>query len=457
MEAVAAGRRREYSTAMRTHESIGLAVPDVLLPKAGTDLAKWAVVACDQYTSEPEYWDKVARLVGDAPSTLHVTYPEVFLSEPNPEARIAQIRATMSRYLEGGLFEETTGFVHVERTIDGGRVRHGLMACLDLEQYDFRKGSTSPIRATEGTILERIPPRVKIREGAAIELPHIMVLLDDPGDTVLGPLKGAGGTSLYDFDLMLGSGHLRGTRVDDPALEAGVVRALQGLADPEEFARKCRVPVGTPVLLYAMGDGNHSLATAKTIWENTKAQAADPQAVLASPLRWALVEVVNLHDSSLVFEAIHRVVFGCKRDLVGAMREAFGERCKVAELPSFEAMRAAVDAQTGVAHLIGFVSDAGFSVVEIAEPTANLPVGTLQTFLDAFMKEGGAHELDYVHGDEAVTSLGRKPGNVGVYLPAMHKDDLFRTVVLEGALPRKTFSMGEAHEKRFYLEARRLA
>ncbi|MBI2390918.1 MAG: DUF1015 domain-containing protein [Deltaproteobacteria bacterium] len=445
---------------MRTHESIGLAVPDILLPRPGTDLAKWAVVACDQYTSEPEYWEKVARLVGDAPSTLHVTYPEVFLGEPSPEARIARIRETMTKYLDSGLFEELTGFVHVERTIAGGHVRHGLMACLDLEQYDFRKGSTSPIRATEGTILERIPPRVKIREGAAIELPHIMVLLDDPGDTVLGPLRDAGqapGKTLYDLDLMLSSGHVRGTRIEDPALEAGVVRAIQALADPEEFARKTRVPAGTPVLLYAMGDGNHSLATAKTIWESTKAAAADPQAVLGSKLRWALVEIVNLHDPSLVFEAIHRVVFGLERDLIAAMREAFGDRCKVASLPSFDAVQAAVDAQTGVAHLIGVVTDAGCSVVEISEPFANLAVGTLQTFLDAFMKAGSAHELDYVHGVDAVTSLGRKPGNAGIYLPAMHKDDLFRTVVLEGALPRKTFSMGEAHEKRFYLEARRLA
>jgi hypothetical protein len=447
---------------MRTHESIALGVPDVLLPKPGSDLHKWAVIACDQYTSEPEYWEKVAAIVGDAPSTLRVIYPEVFLNEPSPEARIAKIRAAMASYLESGLFAETTGFVYTERTV-GGRTRHGLMACLDLEQYDFRKGSTSPIRATEGTILDRIPPRVKIREGAAIELPHIMVLLDDPADSVLGPLRGARDAlrPLYDVELMLGSGHVRGQLVEDATLEAGVVKAIAALAQPAEFARKCHVDAATPVLLYAMGDGNHSLATAKTIWETTKAEAAargeDRAAVLASKLRWALVEIVNLHDPSLVFEPIHRVLFDVKRDLVAALREAFGARLRVTTASSFDALRAAVDGQVGPAHAIGLVSDAGCAVIEIGAPETNLPVGTLQGFLDAYMKADGARELDYVHGAEAVTTLGRKPGNVGLYLPGMKKEDLFRTVVLDGALPRKTFSMGEAYEKRFYLEARRLA
>jgi len=437
---------------MRTHASIGLGVPEILLPKAGTDLHKWAVIACDQYTSEPEYWDKVAAIVGDAPSTLHVTYPEVFLSEPNPEARIARIRSTTKRYLDEGLFQETTGFVYLERKL-GEHVRRGLMACLDLEQYDFSKGSTSPIRATEGTILERIPPRVKIREGAAIELPHIMVLIDDPNDTVLGPLRKLANAPLYDVELMLGSGHVTGRLVDDAALEAGVVRAIEALAGPEEFARKCGVPADTPVLLYAMGDGNHSLATAKTIWETAKKNGAP----LDSRLRWALVEIVNLHDPSLVFEPIHRVLFDVKRDLVAAAREAFGGRCNVVPVASFDDLRAAVDEQSGTPHKVGLVTAAGCSVLELAEPSTNLPVGTLQVFLDAYMKADGAREIDYVHGADAVTTLGQKPGNAGLYLPAMKKEDLFRTVVLDGALPRKTFSMGEAYEKRFYLEARRLA
>lgn len=431
---------------MRTHPSIALGVPEILLPGPGIDLHKWAVIACDQYTAEPEYWEKVAAIVGDAPSTLHLIYPEVFLQEPDPDARIARIRATMKRYLEEQSFVERTGFVYLERTI-GSHVRRGLMVCLDLEQYDFSKGSTSPIRATEGTILERIPPRVKIREGAAIELPHIMVLIDDPDDTVLGPLRHPGGAPLYDIELMLGSGTLRGHLVDDPALEAGVVRAIEAM--PAGFAARCGAPTMTPPLLYAMGDGNHSLATAKTIWERAKERGAP----LDSRLRYALVELVNLHDEALVFEPIHRVVFEQKRSFLDALAEL--PRCTVTSADSFAAMRARVDRQTGP-HAFGVVSERGCFVAEIAEPTATLPVGTLQSFLDEYMKSGGARELDYVHGDEAVTTLGVKPGNVGICLPAMRKQDLFRTVVLDGALPRKTFSMGEAYEKRFYLEGRRL-
>ncbi len=444
---------------MRTHEELALGVPDVLLPKAGTDLHKWAVIACDQYTSEPAYWAKVASIVGDAPSALHVIYPEVFLSEPHPEARIAKIRETMDGYLDAGLFGETTGFVYTERTV-GGHTRRGLMACLDLEQYDFNKGSTSPIRATEGTILERIPPRVRIREGAAIELPHIMVLIDDPGDTVIGPLRAARDRQrpLYDVELMLGSGHVSGHLVDDARLEAGVVEAIAKLARAEEFARKCKVDAKTPVLLYAMGDGNHSLATAKTIWERTKSEAADQAAVMRSKLRWALVEIVNLHDPSLVFEPIHRVLFDLRRDLIAAMREVFGATLRATKVASFEALRAAVDGQSADRHAVGLWSADGATLLEIEAPSANLPVGTLQAFVDGFMKASppGARELDYVHGAEAVATLGAKAGNRGLYLPAMKKEDLFRTVVLDGALPRKTFSMGEAFEKRFYLEARRL-
>jgi len=331
---------------MRTHPSIALGVPEIVLPRPGTDLHKWAVIACDQYTSEPEYWEKVAAIVGDAPSTLHLTYPEVFLNEPNPDARIARIRETMRRYTAEGLFVETTGFVYVERTI-GKHVRRGLMACLDLEQYDFSKGATSPIRATEGTILDRIPPRVRIREGATIELPHIMVLLDDPGDTVIGPLRALRDRApLYDVELMLGSGHVRGHLVDDATLEAGVVRAIEALADPAEFARKASVPAGTPVLLYAMGDGNHSLATAKTIWETEKKKGAG----MDSRLRYALVELVNLHDDALIFEPIHRVLFEQKRPLLEALRESFGPRCRVQQTESFAAMRAIVDEQSGAPH-----------------------------------------------------------------------------------------------------------
>ena len=445
---------------MRTHPSICLGIPEIILPKPGTDLAKWAVIACDQYTSEPEYWGRVAEIVGSAPSTLNLIYPEVYLNEANRDARIAAIRRHMEEYLSSGLFRGIEGFVYVERQT-GTQTRKGLLACLDLEHYDFRKGSTSMIRATEGTILERIPPRVRIREGAPLEVPHIMVLIDDPKDTVIGPLR-AGRDRLellYDFDLMMDSGHLAGRRVNDTALERGVVRALEALGEPAAFAAKFGLPGGTPVLLYAMGDGNHSLATAKAIWDKVKEAAPDRKAIMSSPLRHAMVELVNLHDDALRFEPIHRVVFETTpgRYPLEEMKDFYRGRYAFEPASGFAAMKAAVDQTPPGKHRIGVIRAGEFGLVEIEDPDCNLPVGTLQSFLDIYLKNKGAAGIDYVHGADAVSKLGSYAGNLGFYLPAMDKQQLFRTVILDGALPRKTFSMGEAWEKRFYMEARRLS
>jgi len=366
----------------------------------------------------------------------------------------------MNQYLREGLFKTLGGFVYVERTV-AGRTRKGLMVCLDLEHYDFRRGASSLIRATEGTILERIPPRVKIREGAPIEIPHIMVLIDDPENSVIGP-PAENKTrleKLYDFELMMDSGHLAGYRVSGGTIENGVLRGLSALADPPSFAHKYGLKPGTPVLLYAMGDGNHSLATAKTIWEKTKEGAADKKKIMASPLRYALVELVNLHDEALVFEPIHRLIFGLTpgSSLVEKMNEFYPGRCRSASVGGLDAMKAAVDSQKEGIHKIGLITASGFEIIEVANPEFNLPVGTLQNFLDVFLRNKGAREIDYVHGTDAVVPLAKKAGNAGFYLPAMKKEDLFKTVILDGALPRKTFSMGEAREKRFYMEAGRLA
>ncbi len=444
---------------MRTHGSICLGVPEICLPKSGVDLTKWAVVACDQYTSEPEYWQRAAEVVGSAPSTLNLIYPEVYLNEKDPGTRIAGIRRDMKEYWDSGLFREKEGFVYVERQT-GARTRKGLMVCLDLEHYDFQKGSTSRIRATEGTILERIPPRVRIREGAPLELPHIMVLIDDPEDTVIGPLH-AGRERLeplYDFELMMDSGRLAGRRVSDPGLERGIVRALEALSDPGPFAARFGLRPGTPVLLYAMGDGNHSLATAKAIWEKAKAAAADRPAIMASPLRYALVELVNLHDGALRFEPIHRVIFDTApgRYPLEEMEAFYRGRYSFEPAGDFATMKAAVDGTPSGTHRIGIIRTGEFGVIEVASPDSNLPVGTLQNFLDVFLKGRGAAGIDYVHGTDVVVKVGSHAGNRGFYLPAMDKNQLFRTVILDGALPRKTFSMGEAWEKRFYMEARRL-
>jgi hypothetical protein len=445
---------------MRNYDSLAISVPDTLLPRPGTDLPKWAVIACDQYTSEPEYWHKVEEYVGESPSTLHLIYPEVYLGEPEAVARIERIREHMKRYLENGIFTASEGFIYVERCTGQG-VRKGLVACLDLERYDYRKGSMSLIRTTEGTILPRIPPRVRIREGASLEAPHIMVLIDDPENTVIGPLSSpeAGLEKLYDFELMMGSGRLKGYRVTDRNLEKGIIKNLGTLADPGRFAGKYGLSPGTPVLLYAMGDGNHSLATAKTIWENAKEKAKDGEAVMNSSLRHALVELVNLHDPALVFEPIHRLLVDIapERNLIGDLEKLYRGRFRTFECQSAAEIMDLVDRQKGSPHRIGLVTSDGFGALEIFEPDSNLPVGTLQNFLDAFVQEGGARDIDYIHGTESVLRLGRQPGCAGFYLPAIDKSELFKTVILDGALPRKTFSMGEAKDKRFYMEARKLA
>ncbi len=444
---------------MRTYDTIGLGRPSVLLPRSGIDLARWAVIACDQFTSEPEYWKQVEDHVGKAPSTLNLIYPEVYLGEPDPDVRIRGIREAMNRFLAEGLFQEKEGFVYVERQV-GRRTRRGFLACLDLERYDYNRGSTSLVRATEGTILERIPPRVRIREGAPLELPHIMVLIDDPDDTVIGPLEAgkSGHEKLYDFELMMGSGRLAGYRVKDPALEEGLTRALAHLADPGVFARRYGLAPGTPVLLYAMGDGNHSLATAKAIWEKTKSAAGGGDSVMTSALRYALVEIVNLYDPALDFEPIHRVVFGIEPPsaLTAALEARFGDGLRLRDAAGFEALKKEVEGQSGPPQKIGLIRDEGTRLIEISRTDFVLPVGTLQSFLDGFLAEKKAKSVDYVHGSDAVLTLGRKPGNAGLFLPALPKTDLFKTVILNGALPRKTFSMGEAREKRFYLEARKL-
>jgi hypothetical protein len=440
---------------MKSISDIGIQIPQVYLPKPGTDLTKWAVIACDQFTSQPEYWNEVEKIVGDAPSTLKLTFPEVYLEKPGGEQRIQHIQTTMRKYMDEGILQPHEGLIYVERAVDG-KTRKGIVLSLDLEAYDYTKGSSSLIRATEGTIVDRLPPRIKIREGAALELPHILVLIDDPNRTVIEPLSEAKSklVKLYDFDLMLGSGHLAGYAVAR-AFEDQVVDALRALAKPETFAAKYGIEQNQPVLLFAMGDGNHSLATAKAIWEKMK-----PVVGMEHPSRYALVEIENVHDEGLEFEPIHRVLFGLKKDLFAELETVFGADLTYKPVASAEDMVQAVDSAVGGKQSIGLVGGGAgkqFGVIEIANASSNLPVGTLQAFLDTFLKEGGADKIDYVHGEDVTVKLGSEPGNAGFYLPGMSKSDLFKTVILDGALPRKTFSMGEAHEKRFYMEAREIS
>ncbi len=437
---------------MKNFTDIGVHIPQVVLPKAGTDLQKWAVVACDQYTSEPQYWQQVQQFVGDAPSTLNLIFPEVYLEQAGAPERIAAISRTMDSYLQADLFVPHDGLVYVERSV-GDKTRHGIMLCLDLECYDIRAGSSSLIRPTEGTIVDRLPPRIKVRESAPLELPHILVLIDDPEHSVIAPLTRAkaGFDQLYDVELMKGGGHLTGFAVTDQAQDQ-VVQALRALARPDTFAAKYGVDQDQPVLLFAMGDGNHSLATAKAIWDKNK-----PLVSLDHPSRFALVEIENVHDQGLEFEPIHRALFGLKKNLLAELSSAWGERFTYTEVATVAAMMQRVDDSQGITQAMGLIGGGQeFGVIEINQPSSNLAVGTLQAFLDQFLKNGGADAIDYVHGADVLERLSLQPGNAGFYLAGMPKSDLFKTVILEGALPRKTFSLGQAHEKRFYMEARKI-
>lgn len=398
---------------------------NILLPKLDEEgMKKWSVVACDQYTGEPDYWKAVRGIVGDAPSALNLILPEVYLEEPDCEKRIEDINKAMSEYLSSGLFcEYKNCFVLTKRVQADGRLRAGLVGCIDLEMYDYNKGSKSQVRATEATVTSRIPPRVKIRTNAPLELPHIMILIDDPECSVIEPLLDRKVKEVYDFELMQNGGHLSGAIIDGEDAD-GVLAALDRLAQKERAKS-----ADGDILLYAMGDGNHSLATAKECYEQKKGSS---DAELA---RYALVEIVNLHSPALEFEAIHRVVTEVDTDrLMGEMTRELG-LCDNAE-QMFTAIIGGEERRFG-----------------ISKPTSNLTVGSLQTFLDKYLNANGG-KIDYIHGEDVVKSLCKEQNTAGFLLPSMAKSELFPTVIKDGALPRKTFSMGHAHDKRFYCEAR---
>lgn len=438
--------------------SLGVAVPEVLLPAPEVDLRSWAVVACDQYSSERDYWEKVEALVSSAPSTLRLIFPECYLEDGDKSERIARIRASMASYLSSGVLRSSgPGFVLVERyTPYEKEARLGLIMAVDLERYRYGADSRSLIRPTEGTIVERLPPRMEIRRGAPLELPHIMLLVDDPKRTVVEPLHAIRERlpKLYDFDLMMGSGRVRGWQVKDPALLGKLASALGALADPGAFEARYG---SKDVLLFAVGDGNHSLATAKAIWEEVKAglPLGDPR-LESHPARYALVELVNLHDRGLPFHPIHRILFGAEEsDFLAGLADHAKHR--VRRHQSAEAAFAAVnEAPADGLHRVALVSSKGASVIEFLEPKASLAAGTIQDYLDSFRKSRPSVGIDYIHGDESLAALAVKPGNLGLYLPPVEKSSFFETVIRDGVMPRKTFSMGEAPEKRFYVEARRI-
>lgn len=438
----------------------GVFVPEILLPSPGTDYGSWAVVACDQYSSEREYWDRVAANVKGKPSTLNMIFPECYLQDDDKKQRIGRIQESMREYLDKGILQPRgPGFILVERTTPyEASPRIGLVIAVDLEQYRYSADSKSLIRPTEGTIVERLPPRMEIRRGAALELPHVMLLLNDPANTVIEPIyeKRAFLAKAYDFDLMENSGHIRGWLVQGEGDMAQIAQAISGLADPDAFRKKYG---SDDVLLFAVGDGNHSLATAKAIWEETKAQLEgnpDRDAIIRNhPSRYALAELVNIYNSGLPFHPIHRVLFNVDERALFAEMEKAGAKISRMENPSaaFEACDASASADC---HAVAFAGRNGCGLIEFTRHTAKLAAGTVQGILDAYLKKHPETGIDYIHGEGSLLSLGTKPGNIGLYLPPVDKASFFPTVIRDGVMPRKTFSMGEAPEKRFYIESRRI-
>ena len=397
---------------------------DILLPAANVAPEKWAVVAVDQYTSEPEYWQRAEAIVGDAPSALRLVLPEVYLD--SGDARIPRMQAQMRAYLQSGVLERRVhnGYILVERSTQSG-ARLGLMACLDLEAYDYNPGFQSLIRATEGTVLERVPPRVKLRRDAALELPHILMLMDDAQAQVIEPLYAnrAALEPLYDFELMLGGGHLRGWKV-----EGAAARRVEDALDA--------VYATCGGLFLAAGDGNHSLAAARARWLELKRQL--PEAEWADhPARYALAEIENLHSPAIQFAPIHRLVTGVDPEALAAECAArLGER----------GLRAGGDSALTLVSR-SFERRLCFD---------RHPLRALQEFLDGYLREHPAAKIDYIHGDGALARLADRPDALGFMPCAFEKADLFPYIRAWGVLPRKTFSMGQANEKRFYFEARRI-
>lgn len=439
--------------------AIGVKQPDILLPSREVSYSTWSVVACDQYTSQPEYWESVEKLVGENPSTLRLIFPEVYLEGDDGPSRIEAIRETMQSYMDKSILRPLApGFVFLDRQTSHAASRKGLMVTIDLETYDYKPGAQSLVRATEGTVLDRLPPRIKIREKAPLELPHIMILIDDPERTVIEPLvqHTESMEKIYDVDLMMQGGHVTGYHITNQNITDQIYAGLERLAQPQVFQNKYGVGDEQGILLFAVGDGNHSLATAKACWEQLK-PTLPAESINDHPARYALVELVNVHDEGLQFEPIHRVVFNVKAENLLNAWTATGANVSQQRFASFETACSFAAGKRGEGiHAVPFVDSDGFGVLTMSSPQLNLEVGTLQSFLDNYLKSHPEMKVDYIHGDDVVKNLGAQKGNMGFFLPAMEKTELFRTVILDGVLPRKTFSMGEAEEKRFYLECRKI-
>ena len=442
--------------------NIWIKVPEIYLPKQWIDIKKRSVVACDQYTSQPEYRKEVQNFIGKDPSTYNIIFPEVYLEEAGKKERIENIHKNMNNYIQEGIVESQWDcFILVDRKTSHTSSRKWLIVALDLEKYDYSIWSQTLIRATEWTILDRLPPRIDIRKNAPLELPHIMVLIDDPEKTVIEPLF----TTLekypkaYDSDLMMEGGHVTGYKIADETTIVDIVQNLENLANKKTFTQKYNINEDMGVLLFAMGDGNHSLATAKAIWEDKKKWLNETEKD-NHPTRFALVELVNIHDNGLVFEPIHRVIFNVQTESIEQEMEIYFEnqwsKIHRENYQTFEEMKNNMKKSDKSTQYFCMMYTWKYSIVSIKNPKLHLEVANVQSFLDTYLTSHAQSKIDYIHGENITDQLGTKEGNIWFILPIMDKKEFFPTVIIDGALPRKTFSMGEAEEKRYYLECREI-
>ena len=428
------------------YPDIALQVPEILLPGKDVELDRWAVIACDQYTSQPEYWERVRREVGDRPSALNLVFPEAHLDRSDRGERIGGIDREMRAYLDRGLLDQLVrGFVLVDRQTPRAVSRKGLLVALDLEHYDYRRDSNSLIRPTEATVVSRLPPRIEIRRGASLELPHVMVLIDDPGRTVIDPLFNGVSDPLYDVELMQGGGRVRGWLLEDHGSRDRVAESLRRLVPVE--------PTGA--ILYALGDGNHSFAAAKEVWEGIKRESSEDADIYQHPARHVLVELVNVHDDGMELAPIHRLVNSdagtTGEELLDRLVRRMQEQGMAVEITDFNGQVST----GGSFQELPFLTECRQGVLRLPAP-AGLQVVALAGIVDAYCNASEDLQLDYIHGDEALNALASRPGNIGFLAAAIDKADLFPTILRDGPLPSKSFSMGEAEEKRYYLEARRI-
>lgn len=428
------------TTLKKRFEKMGIHIPQILLPSQ-EKMEKWAVVACDQFSSEKEYWQETSTIVGDEPSTLNLILPECYLEDGDKKERINQINKTMSQYMDSDLFRKLPeGFVVVDRSTPYAQSRQGMIIAVDLEKYSFAANTKSLIRPTEGTVMDRLPPRIEIRKNAPLDLPHILLLINDENNSIIEKAfeNSDDFETIYDFDLMQGGGHITGKLISDENYLERICSAFEKLAEKND-------------MLFAVGDGNHSLATAKEIWEDLKKKGASEN----HPARYALVEIENIYNPGILFEPIHRVLFNIDQEdfLKDLEKEKSVEKIQCSSKEEMLNMLSRNEAK----HLIGFLSDNEYSCLIINEPDTRLTYEVIQPFIDKYRQENKEVLIDYIHGEKSLVDLSRKEKNLGLFMKPIEKSEFFQMIVDGGALPRKTFSIGEAEEKRYYIESRRIS